>query len=58
MDAFAVELHRELPLGEEVVILGDGVLAEDHARIAGTIPYEIVCGLNTRAPRARREVVG
>jgi len=57
MDAFAVELDRELARGEEVVLLGDGVLAEDHARIAGTIPYEIVCGLNTRAPRARREVI-
>ena len=34
-------------VGEEVVILGDGVLAADHARVAGTIPYEIVCGLNT-----------
>ena len=58
MDAFAVELDGQLPVGEQVVILGDGVSAEDHARIAGTIPYEIVCGLNTRAPRARREVVG
>ena len=58
MDAFAVELDRELPVGEEVVILGDGVSSEEHARIAGTIPYEIVCGLNTQAPRARREVVG
>ena len=58
MDAVAVVLDRELPAGEEVVLLGDGILAEDHARIAGTIPYEIVCGLNTRAPRGRREVVG
>ena len=57
MDALAVELDRELTVGEEVVLLGDGVLAEDHARIAGTIPYEIVCGLNTQAPRAHREVV-
>jgi len=58
MDALAVELDRELPVGEEVTLLGDGVLVEDHARVAGTIPYEIVCGLNTRAPRARREVMG
>jgi len=58
MDAFAVELDRELPVAEEVTILGDGISAESHARVAGTIPYEIVCGLNTWAPRARREVVG
>jgi alanine racemase len=34
--------------GEEVVLLGDGMTAEDHARIAGTIPYEILCGVRER----------
>jgi alanine racemase len=34
--------------GEEVVLLGDGVTAEDHARLAGTIPYEILCGVRER----------
>lgn len=33
--------------GDEVVLLGDGVSANDHARIAGTIAYEIVCGVKT-----------
>jgi alanine racemase len=32
-------------LGDEVVVLGDDVTAEDHARLAGTIAYEIVCGV-------------
>jgi alanine racemase len=32
-------------LGDEVTLLGDGVTAEDHARLAGTIAYEIVCGV-------------
>jgi alanine racemase len=32
-------------LGDEAVVLGDGVTAEDHARLAGTIAYEIVCGV-------------
>jgi alanine racemase len=32
-------------VGDEVVVLGDGVTAEDHARLAETIPYEIVCGV-------------
>jgi alanine racemase len=31
--------------GDEVVLLGDGVTADDHARIAGTISYEILCGI-------------
>jgi alanine racemase len=30
---------------EEAVLLGEGVSAEDHARWAGTIPYEILCGV-------------
>jgi alanine racemase len=34
--------------GDEVVLLGDGVTAEDHARLAGTIPYEILCGVRGR----------
>jgi alanine racemase len=35
----------EAAVGAEVVVLGDGVTADDHARIARTIPYEIVCGM-------------
>jgi len=27
------------------VVLGDGVTADDHARLANTIAYEIVCGV-------------
>jgi alanine racemase len=34
--------------GDEVVLLGDGVTAEDHARLAGTVPYEILCGVRQR----------
>jgi len=32
--------------GDEVVVLGDGATAEDHARLAGTIAYEILCGVH------------
>ena len=35
MDSFAVELDRELPAGTPVVLLGHGMLAEAHARVAG-----------------------
>ena len=57
MDAFAVELQGQEPVGAPVSILGDGVLAEAHARVAGTINYEVVCGLNADPRRARRVVV-
>ena len=34
--------------GDEAIVLGDGVSAEDHAAICGASPYEIVCGLKGR----------
>jgi len=57
MDAFAVELERELPAGTPVTLLGEGVLAEDHARVAGTINYELVCRISSDPARARRVVL-
>ena len=57
MDALAVELDRELPAGTPVTLLGHGVMAEDHARVAGTINYELVCGINSDPARSRRVVV-
>ena len=57
MDAFAVELEAELPVGTPVVIVGRGVLAERHAEVADTITYELVCGINNNPERARRVVV-
>lgn len=58
MDAFAVELDRELPVGTPVTIVGDGLLIERHAELAGTIGYEIACGIDSGSARARRVVVG
>jgi alanine racemase len=57
MDSFAVELDRELPVGTPVVLLGGGVAAEDHARVAGTINYELVTGISSDPRRTRRTVV-
>ena len=57
MDAFAVELGRELPVGAPVTLLGDGVQAEAHARTAGTIGYEIVTGIRSCPDRRRRSIV-
>ena len=57
MDAIAVELDRELPVGAPVVLIGHGVLAEAHARVAGTITYELLSRINSDPARARRVIV-
>jgi alanine racemase len=57
MDSFAVELDRELPVDAPVVLIGHGLLAEEHARVAGTINYELVCGIRSDPLRARRSVL-
>jgi alanine racemase len=57
MDAMAVTLERELPVGAPVVLLGHGVSAEAHARVASTIGYEIVTGIRSAPERTRRSVV-
>jgi alanine racemase len=56
MDSFAVELGEEGE-GAPVTIIGDGVLAEEHASVAGTINYEIVCGVRVQPGRATRKVL-
>jgi alanine racemase len=58
MDAVAVRLPRELEPGAAVTLIGDGVLVEEHARIAGAIGYELVCGLRMDEGRADRVVTG
>jgi alanine racemase len=57
MDALAVVLDGELPLDTPVTLVGDGVVVEDHARVAGTIAYEIATGFNSGSGRARRVAV-
>ncbi len=57
MDAFAVELDRELPVGTPVVLIGRGVAAESHARVADTITYELTSRIASEPARARRVVV-
>jgi alanine racemase len=36
---------KDIALGDEVTVLGDGITADDHARLANTIAYEIVCAV-------------
>jgi len=35
----------DVHIGDEAVVLGDGITADDHACLAATIPYEILCGV-------------
>jgi alanine racemase len=32
--------------GDEAIVLGDGITADDHAALARTISYEILCGIH------------
>jgi len=56
MDSFAVELGDE-PEGAPVTLLGDGILAEEHARVLGTINYELTCGIRSPPERATATVL-
>jgi alanine racemase len=50
MDMITVDV-TELPgvaTGDPVVLWGDGVPVEEIARHAGTIPYELICGVSQR----------
>ncbi len=57
MDAVAVLLPDFAAVGDTVTLVGNGILIEEHARVSGTIPYEIACGIVSRATRSEREVV-
>ncbi len=57
MDSFAVELPGELPAGTPVTLIGDSLLAEEHARRLGTITYELTTGLCAGHDRGTRKAV-
>ena len=57
MDSFAVALPGELPVGTAVTLIGDGLLAEEHARVAETITYELVSRIESGPERATRTVL-
>jgi alanine racemase len=58
MDAAAVALDRAHPAGTTVTIVGNGLTLEAHAEVAGTIAYELACGIDSSPTRARRAVIG
>lgn len=63
MDQFMVDIGQDSAWNEdEVVLIGrqgdEAISAEELAGLAGTIPYEILTGLNDRIPREYRGNVG
>ncbi len=52
------ELTHEQEPGTPVTLVGRGVALEEHAAVAGTITYELACGIDSSQTRARRLVVG
>ncbi|MEO7478238.1 MAG: alanine racemase [Lysobacteraceae bacterium] len=60
MDQFMVDIGQGSAFNEDEVVLigsqsGEHISVEDVAAWAGTIPYEILTGLNQRIPRTYRE---
>ncbi len=52
MDQFMVSLgEADAKVGDEVVLLGNGITAEDMAEWAGTNEYEILTNISARVPR-------
>jgi len=52
MDMICVDLrgHEQAAVGDEVILWGDGLPVEEIAEGAGTISYELLCGVNHRVP--------
>lgn len=52
MDLVTIDVSDvEAAVGDEVVLLGDSISADELAARAGTISYEIFCGVTVRVPR-------
>lgn len=61
MDLTVVDITQipNAAAGDQVTIIGEQhgqrITADDHARWAGTIPYEILCAIAARVPRITSE---
>ena len=55
MDQFMVNVGDDaIPVGEEVILLGEGIWPEDLARWTGTNEYEVMTNISARVPRVYR----
>ena len=52
MDQFMVNMgNDDAKVGDEVVLLGNGITAEDFADWTGTNEYEVMTNISARVPR-------
>jgi len=52
MDQFMVDVgEADINVGDEVILLGEGIVAEELAQWMGTNEYEVMTNINTRVPR-------
>jgi alanine racemase len=52
MDQFMVDVGEDdITVGDEVILLGDGITAYDLAEWTGTNEYEVLTNINSRVPR-------
>ena len=55
MDQFMVNVGEDdIQVGDEVILLGDGIRAEDLAEWMGTNEYEVMTNISARVPRVYR----
>jgi alanine racemase len=57
MDLITIDVTEipEVTIGDEVVLLGDTITAEEIAAKIGTISYEVFCNVSARVPRVIRD---
>ncbi len=57
MDMICLDLrgYPAAHVGDPVVLWGEGLPVEEVARHAGTIPYELLCGVTARVPVSERD---
>ena len=48
MNLVAIDItgNADVAVGDAAIVLGEGMNADDHAQLAGTIAYEILCGIH------------
>ena len=51
MTAISLDALPDAQLGDPVVLWGEGLPVEEVAGWAGTLPYELLCGIASRVPR-------